>query len=295
MTARPAEESAAAGAESPEPEGACRRDGSDVDASIAVCAGAAESNERVAVTGRAGCGAEAGEPDAGAGPVGRDAEPAGSAGAAATAGRPTGAWARVAAALVGLAVAGLVLLLATRDTDGGGIRAASPLIGEVVPPLSGNLIWPPDPLSEPAVPGVQPDAQGSAQFDIDALAGRWVLVNFFASWCVPCEREHPALTAWAARHRFDGALVAVPFGDRTQDAVAFYERLGGDWPVVEDADSRWAVAFGVLRPPESFLVTPDGVVAARWQGQIAADDPDALIDLLLGAAAGTAPAAQPDS
>ena len=199
-------------------------------------------------------------------------------------------WVRAAAVLVGLAAAGLIAVLATQDTDSGGIRAASPLIGELVPPLRGELIWPPasflDAGGAQALPGVRIGPDDVARFDIDAASRRWALVNFFASWCVPCEREHPALAEWAARHSYDGVVVAVPFGDRTEDAVAFYERLGGDWSVVDDPDSRWAVEFGVLRPPESFLITPDGIVAARWQGQISADDPDAVIELLLGTASG---------
>ena len=202
------------------------------------------------------------------------------------------AWVRIAAVGVGLVAAGLIALLATRDADGGSIRAASPLIGELVPPLRGELIWPPEAFLDAggaqALPGVRIGPDDVARFDIDAASPRWVLVNFFASWCVPCDREHPALVEWAARHSYDGALVAVPFGDRTDDAVAFYERLGGDWSVVDDPDSRWAVEFGVLRPPESFLITPDGIVAARWQGQISADDPDAVIALLLGPAGGDA-------
>ncbi|WP_419945337.1 TlpA family protein disulfide reductase [Candidatus Poriferisodalis sp.] len=206
-------------------------------------------------------------------------------------------WVRIGAVLVGLMAASLVALLATRDSDGGSIRAASPLIGELVPPLRGELIWPPESFLDAggaqALPAVRIGPDEVARFDIDAAgpmssSPRWVLVNFFASWCVPCEREHPALATWAARHSRDGVLVAVPFGDRTSDAIAFYERLGGDWSVVDDLDSRWAVEFGVLRPPESFLITPDGIVAARWQGQISADDPDDVIALLLGAASGDA-------
>ncbi len=203
-------------------------------------------------------------------------------------------WVRVVSVLVGLVAVGLIALLATRDTNSGSIRAASPLIGELVPPLSGELLWPPPSVIETtgtaALPGVRVGADEAARFDVDAVGPlssrpRWVLVNFFASWCVPCEREHPALAEWSTRHRDDGVLVAVPFGDRATDAVAFYERLGGDWPVIGDPDSRWAVSFGVQRPPETFLVTPDGVVAARWQGQISANEPDAVISLLVDAAA----------
>ncbi|WP_419843020.1 TlpA family protein disulfide reductase [Candidatus Poriferisodalis sp.] len=205
---------------------------------------------------------------------------------------PRHSWVLLASVLFGLVAAGLIALLATRDADGGGISVASPLLGELVPPLRGELIWPPaldDRQDASTLPGVRIGRDGLTSFDIDAVGPlssrpRWVLVNFFASWCVPCEREHPALETWAARRRDDGVVVAVPFGDRTEDAVAFYERLGGEWPVMADPDSRWAVEFGVLRPPESFLITPGGIVAARWQGQISADDPDAVIAALVSAA-----------
>ena len=52
--------------------------------------------------------------------------------------------ARIAAVLVGLTAAALIALLATRDSDSGSIRVASPLIGESVPQLRGEMIWPPD-------------------------------------------------------------------------------------------------------------------------------------------------------
>jgi thiol-disulfide isomerase/thioredoxin len=97
---------------------------------------------------------------------------------------------------------------------------------------------------------------------------------------VPCEREHPELEAFSKKHADDAVVISVPFGDTEKDAREFFKRLGGDWPVVIDDDAQWAVAFGVLRPPESFLVGPGGAVVAKWQGEISLEGVDEVIDLV---------------
>ncbi len=183
----------------------------------------------------------------------------------------------IAASIVAVLVGALIVVLAT-STQGGDNRVASPLIGEQVPAVESELL-----LSDTGgttasgtnASGATTDV--STTFNIDALTNRWVLVNFFASWCVPCRQEHPELVAWSDSHRFDGQVVSIPFGDTDEDAIGFFAEYGGDWPVLRDSNARWAVAFGVLRPPESFLVAPNGTVVARWQGRITAAEIDQVI------------------
>ena len=165
---------------------------------------------------------------------------------------------RFVSATVGVILFGFVVVLATRES-GTGTASRSPLIGQLVPAVAGVGL-------------------NEATFDVDDFSDRWVLINFFASWCVPCEREHPELDDWSRRHKKDGVVVSIPFGDTEEDARAFFAEHGGDWPVLMDGDAAWAVAFGVLRPPESFLVGPGGIVVAKWQGQITADEVDRVVN-----------------
>lgn len=171
------------------------------------------------------------------------------------------------AVLVAVLTVAFVAVLATRDpaqdrsTD-------SPLVGEVAPPLTGLTIAP-------------ADSVGTA-FDLDRLRGQWVVVNFFATWCVPCVVEHPELVEFSERHAEvgDASVVSVVFDDEADDVAAFFDEEGGTWPVI-DGDAvilDWAVAA----VPESFLVSPDGIVAAKITGGVTADALDELIGQVQG-------------
>ena len=121
-------------------------------------------------------------------------------------------------------------------------------------------------------------------YDIDDDRGRWVVVNFFASWCIPCEVEHPEFIEFSERHADGSAqVVSVLFGDTAENAQRFFDERGGDWPVIVDADTAPA-DFVVLQVPETFLVAPSGLVVGKWEGEITADQIDGAIDALLAAA-----------
>ena len=85
-----------------------------------------------------------------------------------------------------------------------------------------------------------------------------MLVNFFATWCVPCQREHDELAAFDDRHDAagDAVVVSVVFDDTTEDARDFFEEEGGDWPVVVGDQGDIALDYGVIEVPESYLVEP---------------------------------------
>ncbi|MEX2552159.1 MAG: TlpA disulfide reductase family protein [Actinomycetota bacterium] len=87
------------------------------------------------------------------------------------------------------------------------------------------------------------------------LKGRVVVFNFWASWCVPCREEAPALEAAWNKYRGDGLmLVGVNVQDSVEDAKAFVEEFGLTYPIVRDTDLKLWTRLGVRGLPETFFV-----------------------------------------
>lgn len=101
-----------------------------------------------------------------------------------------------------------------------------------------------------------------------------VIVNFFASWCAPCEVEAPQLTALAARNV---RIVGVAYKDAPMKTQSFLARLGDPYVQrLSDPDGRAGVEFGVTGVPETYLVGRDGVILDKYTGPLQAADVDAL-------------------
>jgi cytochrome c biogenesis protein CcmG/thiol:disulfide interchange protein DsbE len=129
--------------------------------------------------------------------------------------------------------------------------------------LSSELIGRPAPhFSLPRI-----DDEGAV--DLGDLDGQVVVVNFWASWCIPCRDEHQALSAAWGRYRERGVVVlGVSFDDTPEAGLAFRDELGGDWPLVEDPRSDTAIDYGVFGVPETFVIGPDGTVTAKTTGAV---------------------------
>lgn len=124
-------------------------------------------------------------------------------------------------------------------------------------------------VGDPAPAFALPNLGGGGTVDLDALRGQVVVVNFWASWCLECRDEHPALDAAWSRYRERGVVfVGVLFEDTVDDGLAFAGEFETDWPLVDDPGSRTAIAYGVFGVPETFVIAPDGSVTAKRVGPV---------------------------
>jgi cytochrome c biogenesis protein CcmG/thiol:disulfide interchange protein DsbE len=153
----------------------------------------------------------------------------------------------------------LVAVLASRPAATQ--TASSFLTGKPAPPVSGRNL----------TGGVS---------SLATMRGRWVLLNFFASWCPPCRSESPELLRFAYSHPGGErvAVLGVVYGDTASNAAAFERQVGATWPSVIDPGEQIAISYGVDDPPQSFLIAPDGRVVDRILGGVTAGGLDRLVE-----------------
>jgi thiol-disulfide isomerase/thioredoxin len=114
-----------------------------------------------------------------------------------------------------------------------------------------------------SVPGL---AAGQPALASDALRGRVTVLTFWASWCVPCRSELPRMAADLARRKVD--LVGVNTNDSRSDALHFLAATRVNLRSGFDDQGRVAEAFGLYGLPSSVVLTPSGMVAARYIGPV---------------------------
>jgi cytochrome c biogenesis protein CcmG/thiol:disulfide interchange protein DsbE len=127
----------------------------------------------------------------------------------------------------------------------------------------------------PPLPGR--DDHGFSRAD---LGGEPVLVNVWASWCVPCRAEHPVITRLAEEQ---GVIVhGINYKDQPADARAFLEQLGDPFRYIgQDRDGRVAIDWGVYGVPETFVIDRDGRIRYRHVGPMQPRDVEQTILPLL--------------
>ena len=107
----------------------------------------------------------------------------------------------------------------------------------------------------------------------DGLKGGPVLINFFASWCVPCRVEQPVLMRLANREHVP--LYGIDYKDQPEDAAKLLAQFGDPYRRVGlDPDGRVGLDFGVYGVPETYVLDSTGHIRKRFVGPLTAEQVD---------------------
>ena len=182
---------------------------------------------------------------------------------------------RLRAFLIGVVLAGILALalfvgLGTTSKSGSGTGGVVP-IGSVAPNF------------------VLASVVGGPPVDLDALGvkrHRPVVLNFFASWCEPCQKETPLLAATARSEQAKGSVVqfiGVDGNDPPSSAVPFIRQSGITYPVGQDTNLQvTASVYGLSGEPQTFFINESGIVVGHHLGALSQAELDGWIHKLAG-------------
>lgn len=112
------------------------------------------------------------------------------------------------------------------------------------------------------------------QFDgeeikLSELRGKTVLVNFWASWCMPCRQEARALEeSWEKYKDKDIVFIGVNVWDDNSSALSYMEKYGGQYPHGVDPAEEIQVNYGIGGVPETYFISPSGVIIDKFNGPL---------------------------
>ena len=124
-------------------------------------------------------------------------------------------------------------------------------------------------VGKPAAAFTLQRLDGDDKMVIDAPRGRVTVINFFASWCIPCKEENPALVRVYERYRAsDVVFIGVLYQDSRENGLKYIRDNGVTWLTGSDDDGRVAFSYGVFGIPETYFIGADGIIAGRHIGPI---------------------------
>jgi cytochrome c biogenesis protein CcmG/thiol:disulfide interchange protein DsbE len=156
----------------------------------------------------------------------------------------------------GLALTVPLLLLFGVSFGKNPYRIDSPLVGRLAPPFELSPV------------------NGGASISVASLHGKPVVLNFWATWCEPCQREH-AMLQQASRVLGDRVrFIGVVYDDEASRINEFLAQHGSGYPALVDRGGKAAIAYGVSGVPETFFIDTRGQIVSKFEGPL---DPETLM------------------
>jgi thiol-disulfide isomerase/thioredoxin len=124
---------------------------------------------------------------------------------------------------------------------------------------------------------------GDGKLKLSSLKGKVVVVNFWASWCIPCKYEAPRFQQAYERYRDRVEFVGVDTSDYSPFASSFLDRYGVTYPNVRDPDRNVLGKYGGLPIPRTFVISRNWLVTGYIFGEARSEELDSAIQEALGA------------
>jgi peroxiredoxin len=125
---------------------------------------------------------------------------------------------------------------------------------------------------QPAIGYAAPDFTLSTldgkTLSLSELRGTPVVLNFWATWCEPCQRELPALQATAERYADEVQIIGVDQGEPAEIVQTFVDQFGLSYPIAMDADFQVGDQYNLMGMPTTFFIDGDGVIRHLWVGEM---------------------------
>ncbi len=162
-----------------------------------------------------------------------------------------------------------------------GLLVASPLLAVLAVSFRYDPHFIRSPLLGKEAPNFRLVDIDGGTYELAALRGQPVVINFWATYCPPCIVEHPMLSQAADHYRGQAHFLGVIYQDDENLIRKFVDQRGRWGPSLIDPDGRAAIAYGVYGPPETFFVDRDGKIVDKVIGEVTASHLRATLEPLL--------------
>lgn len=150
------------------------------------------------------------------------------------------------------------------------------IIVPILAVLGANISRDPHKVNSPMIGRSAPtfvlhDVTSGTEVSLETLRGAPAVVNFWATWCVPCFAEHGVLQQAAQQYGDRVRFVGVVYDDEPGKIKDFLRDNGSSYPTLVDAAGKTAIAYGVYGVPETFFLDSKGVIVAKFEGAVSPD------------------------